>query len=217
MPATTSPVIPAGRLAASAQPVLTGPGGLVLRPWTLDDVPAIMKAYADPLVQEWQGFRAEREDEARDMIARWRDGWPAESSASWAVVSGDGEIAGRMSLREMNLRCGWAEVAYWTMPSARGTGIAPRALTAMTDWAFDAGFHRVWLKHSTRNPASCRVADKAGFEAEGTQRGAEIHPDGWHDLHVHARISALRVARPGDQRGSGFRPTEAGLIRLRWP
>ncbi|MCL2584778.1 MAG: GNAT family N-acetyltransferase [Streptosporangiales bacterium] len=190
-------MIPAGRFAAAAQPTLTAADGLVLRPWTLDDVPAIMAAYSDPVVQEWQGFRAEREDEARDMVTRWRDGWPSESSASWAVCSGsaDGEVVGRMSLRDMNLRWGWAEVAYWTMPSAWGTGVAPRALSAMTEWAFDSGFHRIWLKHSTKNPASCRVAVKAGFEAEGTQRGGEIHPDGWHDMHVHARVNALRMAR----------------------
>lgn len=189
MPPTTSPVIPVGRFAALPQPVLTSADGLVLRPWTLEDVPALMIAYADPQVQEWQGFRVERKDEARDMIKRWQGGWAAESSAHWAVTLVDGQVAGRMGLREMNLRWGWAECAYFTMPSARGTGIAPRALDAMTSWAFEAGFHRIWLKHSTRNPASCRVADKAGFDAEGTQRSGEIHPDGWHDMHVHARIA----------------------------
>lgn len=181
-------MIPAGRFAGLAQPVLASADGLVLRPWALDDVPALVTAYADPLVQEWQGFRIEREDEARDMIKRWQDGWATESSVFWAVTL-DGGVVGRMGLRDMNLRWGWAEVAYWTMPSARGTGVAPRSLAAVTAWAFESGFHRIWLKHSTQNPASCRVAAKAGFEAEGTQRGGEIHPDGWHDMHVHARIA----------------------------
>ncbi|MGO8889299.1 MAG: GNAT family N-acetyltransferase [Streptosporangiaceae bacterium] len=39
------------------------------------------------------------------------------------------------------------------------------------------------------NTASCRVAAKAGFAAEGIQRSAVLHADGWHDMHVHARIS----------------------------
>jgi hypothetical protein len=30
---------------------------------------------------------------------------------------------------------------------------------------------------------------KSGFEAEGTERGAELHTDGWHDMHLHARIA----------------------------
>ena len=193
MPPTTSPVIPAGRLSALEQPVLPGPGGLTLRPWTLDDVPALVTAYADPAIQEWHGFRMEREDEAREMIKRWLDGWAAESSAAWAVIrsgdgSGDGEVVGRMGLREMNLRWGRAECAYWTMPAARGTGVGPRALAALAAWAFDSGFHRLWLRHSTANLASCRVAVKAGFAGEGTERSSELHPDGWHDMHVHARI-----------------------------
>lgn len=188
MPPTTSPVIPAGRFAESPQPVLSAPDGLILRPWSLDDVPVLMTAYADPEIQEWQGFRMEHEDEAREMIKHWRKGWLSESSAHWAVCSDDA-VVGRMSLREMNLRWGRAECAYWTLPAARSTGIAPRALSVLASWGFNVGFHRLWLKHSTRNPASCRVALKAGFDFEGTQRGSEIHPDGWHDLHVHARLA----------------------------
>lgn len=190
MPPLTPPVIPAGRLAESAQPALTAPGSLVLRPWTTDDVPALMAAYADPTVQRWMGFRMDAEDEARDMVKRWTEGWGAESSAHWAVVLAGGEVVGRMSLRDMNLRWGRAECAYFTMPAARGAGVASRALTGLSSWAFGrAGFHRLWLRHSTANPASCRVAAKAGFAAEGTERGSEIHPDGWHDMHVHARVS----------------------------
>jgi RimJ/RimL family protein N-acetyltransferase len=36
--------------------------------------------------------------------------------------------------------------------------------------------------------ASCRAAEKAGYPAEGTRRSAALHPDGWHDMHVHALV-----------------------------
>ncbi|WP_207756887.1 GNAT family N-acetyltransferase [Nonomuraea cypriaca] len=49
--------------------------------------------------------------------------------------------------------------------------------------------HRLVLNHSTRSEASCRVAQKTGFALEGTLRSAHPHPDGRHDVHVHARIS----------------------------
>ena len=39
------------------------------------------------------------------------------------------------------------------------------------------------------NPASCRVAVKAGFREEGVRRGAALHADGWHDMHVHALLA----------------------------
>ncbi len=45
--------------------------------------------------------------------------------------------------------------------------------------------HRLDLYHSVANPASCRVAEKAGYLCEGTMRGSCLHADGWHDMHVH--------------------------------
>jgi RimJ/RimL family protein N-acetyltransferase len=60
---------------------------------------------------------------------------------------------------------------------------------AATRWAFDVGFRRLQLEHSTQNPASCRVAEKAGFAAEGTRFGAALHADGHHDMHTHARLA----------------------------
>ena len=40
------------------------------------------------------------------------------------------------------------------------------------------------------NTASCRVAGKAGFHLEATLRSVLLHSDGWHDMHLHARIGA---------------------------
>ena len=48
--------------------------------------------------------------------------------------------------------------------------------------------HRIEVQHSTANPASCRVAERAGFPAEGTKVSEALHTDGWHDMHLHARI-----------------------------
>ena len=43
--------------------------------------------------------------------------------------------------------------------------------------------------HSTANAASCRVAEKAGFAPEGVLRQSVRHLDGWHDMHLHARVA----------------------------
>ncbi len=67
--------------------------------------------------------------------------------------------------------------------------MASRALTTLSVWALgETRFHRLYLDHSTRNKASCRVAVKAGFLLEGTKRSDAIHSDGRHDMHLHARI-----------------------------
>jgi RimJ/RimL family protein N-acetyltransferase len=44
------------------------------------------------------------------------------------------------------------------------------------------------VQHSTVNAASCRVAERAGFALEGTKRSEAWHTDGWHDMHLHAKI-----------------------------
>lgn len=116
--------------------------------------------------------------------------WREERGAQWAVTHGvDGELLGRVALRWMDLFQGLAACAYWVLPHARGQGVAPRSLTTLSDWALKkVGFHRLELAHSDRNEASCRVAEKAGFAFEGVRRSALRHADGWHDMHLHARI-----------------------------
>lgn len=207
MPELTEPAIPAGRIAASAQPVVSVDPGLSLRPWSVSDAQAVIAAYTDPDIRYWHARSVVSEVEARALIERWRSGWAAESSAEWAIVragddasggvgrgSGDGvpgdAVLGRIALRAIDTGRGKAEIAYWVRPEARGGGVAGRALVAVTAWAFDeVGFHRLFLVHSMANEASCRVATKAGFAAEGVERSSLLHADGWHDMHVHARIA----------------------------
>jgi [ribosomal protein S5]-alanine N-acetyltransferase len=101
-----------------------------------------------------------------------------------------GNLLGRMGLLSMALGRGAATCIYSTVPTARGHGVAPRALGALCGWAFnEIGFRRIELRHSVTNAASCRVAAKAGFAGEGILRSVEQHADGWHDVHVHARVS----------------------------
>lgn len=191
MPFLVPPVLPAGTFAKSAQPTLPAEGGLTLRPWTPADAPALVAALRDPAIQQWHRRRADSEDEARSWISAWCVEWDAETNAHWAVVDAATDtLVGRAALRSVDLAEGQAEAGYWTAPAARGTGVAARAVTAMTRWAFeDVGFHRLELWHSTANPASCRVAQKTGYRLEGTRRSALRHPDGWHDMHLHARVA----------------------------
>lgn len=101
----------------------------------------------------------------------------------------------------MNLHEGVAEVGYWVLPRSRGQRVASRALSALTDWAFNTGFHRLELLRSVQNPASCSVAKNVSYELEGTKRQDALHTDGWHDMHLHARVSdaATPRSRPSPQ------------------
>ncbi|HUR74883.1 MAG TPA: GNAT family N-acetyltransferase [Sporichthya sp.] len=193
MPRSTPPVLAPGILSAHAQPTLVG-DGVLLRPWEPADAPVVFAAYQDPDIQRWHVRGMADLDEAVAWVDHVRRGWVSESLAGWAVEVDDGidwVLAGRVVLRFLDLHDGRVEVGYWVLPAARGRGVATRALSVLSSWALDElGLHRLELEHSVRNQASCRVAVRAGFELEGTRRAAQRHDDGWHDMHVHARLGA---------------------------
>jgi RimJ/RimL family protein N-acetyltransferase len=211
MPDLVAPVVPAGRLRDQSQPELFV-DELTLRPWRSADAPAVVRAYQDPAIQQWH-VRTMSDHEAEQWVATWPERWAAETGAGWAVCD-DRRLLARMSLRTLNLAEGLGEVAYWVLPEARGRGVAPRALQAMSTWLFvDVGLHRIELAHSTANTGSCRVATKAGYMLKGTKRQQALHRDGWHDMHLHARLQGdtddSAPGGPNDDRCVGQPPPRA--------
>ncbi|WP_422774304.1 GNAT family N-acetyltransferase [Plantactinospora sp. WMMC1484] len=195
MPLLVPPVLPADSLRTIRQPRLDAAGGLELRPWRATDAATVREAFGCPQIQRWHLRRMDSDAEACDWTAQWPERWVAGTDASWAVVEERSDRPlGQVGLREIRLEQASAELSYWVLPVARGQGLAGRAVRALQAWAFDRlGLHRLDLRHSTANHASCRVAGKLGFPVEGTLRGAWRHADGWHDVHLHAR---LRDERP---------------------
>ncbi|WP_236648589.1 GNAT family N-acetyltransferase [Micromonospora sicca] len=188
MPLLVGPAVPPGWMAASPQPRIAAEG-LLLRPWQPADRPTVVAGYADPAIQRWH-CRSMTDGEAADWIAAWPGRWRGETGAGWAIVDAD-RVVGQLSLRRVVLAEGLAEVSYWVLPGARGRRVAPRALAALAEWCFGTlRLHRLELSHSTANLPSCRVAQRAGFAAEGTKRGEGYHVDGWHDMHLHARLAS---------------------------
>ncbi len=162
-----------------------------LRPWVAGEVPALLAAFEDPAIRHWHMRRIDSADEAREWIAGWADRWEAETDAGWAAVErGSGELLGQAALRTANLAFGYAQITYWVVPAVRGRGVASAAAREVARWAFDdLGLHRLTIHHSVHDEASCRVAARVGFPLEGTMRSALLHDDGWHDMHVHARVA----------------------------
>ena len=185
---TPDPVLPPGCLSKQPQPWLAGDGGLTLRPWQQSDVPTLVRAYADPGIHQWHA-RSMTLAEAELWIDHELDRWGQELGSSWAITR-EGSVLGRVGIGGVSLEEARAGVTYWVLPEVRGRGVASQALEAVADWAFGSvGFHRLELDHSTQNPASCRVATKAGFAPEGTLRGRALHLDGWHDMHHHGLLA----------------------------
>lgn len=180
-------------------------GRLLLRPWRRSDADAVVRAWADPEIRRWAGFGATFP--VRENVEQWVDWnnqqWQFGLRAGFAVCDvADERLAGSIMLRDfgrtvtaLGQRGGTGEAGYWITPAERGHGAATTALNALCAWAFSEaeqgglGLHRIELRHSVLNKASCRVAEKAGFRCEGTMRRSFRYADGeWHDEHLHGRL-----------------------------
>ncbi|MFE0845664.1 GNAT family N-acetyltransferase [Streptomyces rochei] len=104
-----------------------------------------------------------------------------------------GTTLGHVGVNEINPALKRARVGYWVLPEARGRGVATRALLLASRWAFaELGLHRLELDHALGHDVSCRVAERCGYAAEGTMRGAIFEAgrhDRFRDAHLHARLA----------------------------
>jgi ribosomal-protein-alanine N-acetyltransferase len=119
-------------------------GGLTLRPWLSGDAAGLARAYEDPDIRRWHS-RSLSLGQAESWVRFEGQRWQQDTGASWAITH-DGLLRGRVGIGGVDLAEGQAGVTYWSLPAARGQGVAPRALRAVVDWAFDTvGFHRLEL------------------------------------------------------------------------
>jgi len=198
-------------------PAVSRQPALILRPWRAADIPALAAEMRRdyPLGGMWsrpdertfwivQRGGAERtgpmdERDAARWLASQDRGWRDGDRLSFAVLEADDAggcvLAGNVGLknREETGRIGereTAEIGYWTAVAARGRGVAPAAVRAVTDWVFDAfagpSLRQIMLVHDVGNPASCRVAEKAGYPF---QELSPANPPHWFtDGHIHMRL-----------------------------
>ncbi|MBM7170628.1 GNAT family N-acetyltransferase [Streptomyces sp. G44] len=172
-------------------PPAPDPEGPLLRPWRPEDAPAVLAAFAAPEMAR----QADRPVGSLAEAAGWIDRRTAEREAgsaySLAVVdAGAGTVLGNVAVGAVNRVHGLGWVSYWTTPAARGRGVATYACKAVVRWAFgELGLFRLELGHRTDNPASCRVAEAAGFRVEGLQRRRLAYDGVRHDVELHARLA----------------------------
>jgi len=166
-------------------------GPVLLRPWRDDDAEATWAALQDPEIFLWNSPGAPTRETVTRFL-RGRADWSDGDHASWAVAdAATGELLGSVSLHSIDRVQGNAEIGYWTAPAARGRGVAPLVVDAVCRWAFAAlPVDRIELCHAVDNPASARVAEKAGFTREGRLRRSYRYGDGVkHDELLWARLS----------------------------
>ena len=164
--------------------------GVVLRPYRLEDAEAVARGCADPVTQRFVPNLPSPYTVA-DAVRFITADAPAR------IAGGDAIFAVADPVTDELLGAGGvhhrtestAEIGYWTMPSARGRGVAAAVTRALTRYAFADGVHRLYLRIEPENGPSQRVAIACGYQREGIQRGAGSGPNGTRtDLSVWGRL-----------------------------
>ena len=162
-------------MTTAVQPTL--PGRRVrLRPWRSQDAGAVFDACQDAEIQRWTEvpvpyLRAHAEAFVGELA---RSTWTA-GGASFAVESlHDGSLVGAMTL--FPPRDGVGVAGYWTVAGHRGRGLTGEALRVLSAWALQTvGLRRMELVADALNTGSRRVAEAAGYSAEGVLRQRSLH------------------------------------------
>ena len=163
-------------------------GDLVLRPFTLEDVPAITRACQDAEIQRWIPVipRPYTDEDARSFVT-------ADDLGHQFAIVDRGELVGSIGMRVNQFETG--HVGYWCAKEARGCGLTPRALRLVARFGLEElGLGRLELITDPDNHASQRVAEKVGFRREAVLRSHLRHPDG------RRRDSVMFSLLPGELR-----------------
>ena len=109
--------------------------------------------------------------DAEAWVERCEQAWRNEESYPFAILDGDSGAF----LGSIELHLAPATVGYWVAASARGRGVATRALRLACEWW---NVRPLRLTAHPANLASQRVAEKAGFRRVGMTTDHPVFRDG---------------------------------------
>lgn len=152
---------------------------LVLRPFTLDDQPALTVIHAEESFWWYPLRRGMSEEETKQFLIRTIERYESDGFGLEAVEE-----------RTSGTVIGWAglavphflpeilpavEVGWRLMPAYRGQGLATEVGSASVDWGFtEGGLERIVSIYEPENIPSGRVMERLGFTHERTTTGS-IH------------------------------------------
>lgn len=139
----------------------------VLEGWRAEDAASHRTFAEDAAAARFFGWtveaaRAQPDAHYIGVIQRFQDDWVSRSRLSLAIRRvTTGEAVGAVELRPVDDA---VKVSYLVAPAFRGQALAPRALSALLDWAtHELSVSRALLNCDVENAASRRVAEKCDF------------------------------------------------------
>jgi RimJ/RimL family protein N-acetyltransferase len=181
------------RIVLPAEPLVDGP--TALRPWRDTDIEALVAACQDPEIALWTRVPwPYGTADARAYLLHRYDAITCGRAAPFAIIDSlDERLLGSISLMRLEWQHARAEVGYWLAREARGMGHATRATSLICAWGFrQLGLGRIDLLAATGNPASQRVAERAGFRREAVLRSYLRGPRGRQDMVAFGLLAGDR-------------------------
>lgn len=164
----------------------------------------VLRPFRDADATDVQRLAGEREIAATTLTVPhpYPDGaaesWIATHAGLWAdrkvltlavTTAADEVLVGAIGLA-LTMEDRRAELGYWIGVPYWNRGYATEASRAMLDFGFASlALHRIMARHLARNPASGRVMQKLGMQAEGTLRHHVLKWGVFEDLVVYAALA----------------------------
>ncbi|MBO0920923.1 GNAT family N-acetyltransferase [Cellulomonas sp. zg-ZUI222] len=196
-------------------------GGVRLRAFGPRDVGMVQDLSTDPYTPLTGTLVADATAaQAHEWIDRQHERLVTGAGYSFCVAdAADDRALGQVGLWLADIEHGRATAGYGVAPTERGRGVAARALTALTAFAWTIPeLHRIELFIEPWNVASTRTAENAGYEREGLLRSRQVIGGRRVDMLLYSAIrpsiATMRMLRARQQQG---RPAPDTLARKHRP
>ncbi len=146
-------------------------GRLILRKISQDDLLDIFEITSDSTITKFLTWEPHSNIEKtkefiESVIAKYDN---ANLPSQWGIVLRENsKLIGITGCTMINFEHKKAEISSLMNNSYSSNGYMTEANSAVVDYLFQKGYHRIQAKVEVSNQASCRMLEKSGFLYEGT-------------------------------------------------
>jgi ribosomal-protein-serine acetyltransferase len=173
-------------------------GPITLQRWTVDradDLDQAINESLPELIPFLPWATADHDfDGTVDYLERSKAEWDRGENFNYGILTPDGDVVGSCGLMSRQ-GPGVLEIGYWVHSAHTGKGYATSATQALTEAGLlQPGIDRVEIHHDIDNPASGRIAAKAGFRGAGS---IEVDKKAPSDSGIHLVWVCPRAGKDG--------------------
>ena len=163
-----------------------------IRPWKIEDAKELSSMLSNPKILDnlrdglpYPYTVKDGEDYIRAMLAA-----DPNDTFAFAIEVGSVCVGSIGVFRGQNIHSRTAELGYYLAEPYWGKGIMTEAVKATCARVFEVSdILRIYAEPFSRNLASCRVLEKAGFSFEGTMRANAVKNGITEDMKLYALLS----------------------------